>query len=663
MANKEEHKFELVSKFDPKGDQVKAIAELTQGILSGKKEQVLLGATGTGKTFTVSQVIAKLNRPTLVFVHNKTLAGQLYSEFKEFFPNNRVEYFVSNFDYYQPEAYLPGSDTYIEKSSMINQELDMLRHAAQNSVLQRRDTIIVASVASIYATADPSYYKEMLYVMRVGQEITREDLMRDLVKRQYIRNDMEQSVGTFRVRGDVIEVVRGDRDDIVVRVEFFGDEIDRIVEVDRITGNVREGYLVYDIFPANQYARDMDQIRPAADRIEAELHERLAYFESENKLVEYQRLKQRTEYDLEALREFGMCSGVENYSMHIDGRDPNQRPYTLFDYFPDDYLFVVDESHVSLPQVRGMYNGDQSRKRTLVEYGFRLPSAMNNRPMTFEEFTSVQKQTIYVSATPGDYELEKVNHQVVEQIIRPTGLLDPTIEIKKSQGQVDDLIDQILERRERDERVLITTLTVKMAQDLTNYLLETGIKVAYLHHETKTLERIEILRDLRLGKYDVVVGINLLREGLDLPEVSLIAILDADKEGFLRSYRSLVQIVGRAARNSNGHVIMYADRITDSMKKTIEETKRRRDIQIAYNEKHGITPQTIKKEIRDVIAGKETAALTHRIRNNKGKRKDKKAVDELIQRLEKEMREAAALLDFERAAQLRDIVMEMKASL
>ncbi|MCG4435970.1 excinuclease ABC subunit UvrB [Erysipelothrix rhusiopathiae] len=663
MANKEEHKFELVSKFDPKGDQVRAIVELTQGILDGKKEQVLLGATGTGKTFTVSQVIAKLNRPTLVFVHNKTLAGQLYSEFKEFFPNNRVEYFVSNFDYYQPEAYLPGSDTYIEKSSMINQELDMLRHAAQNSVLQRRDTIIVASVASIYATADPSYYKEMLYVMRVGQEITREDLMRDLVKRQYIRNDIEQSVGTFRVRGDVIEVVRGDRDDIVVRVEFFGDEIDRIVEVDRITGNVREGYLVYDIFPANQYARDMDQIRPAADRIEAELHERLAYFESENKLVEHQRLKQRTEYDLEALREFGMCSGVENYSMHIDGRDPNQRPYTLFDYFPDDYLFIVDESHVSLPQVRGMYNGDQSRKRTLVEYGFRLPSAMNNRPMTFEEFTSVQKQTIYVSATPGDYELEKVNHQVVEQIIRPTGLLDPTIEIKKSQGQVDDLIDQILERRERDERVLITTLTVKMAQDLTNYLLETGIKVAYLHHETKTLERIEILRDLRLGKYDVVVGINLLREGLDLPEVSLIAILDADKEGFLRSYRSLVQIVGRAARNSNGHVIMYADRITDSMKKTIDETKRRRDIQIAYNEKNGITPQTIKKEIRDVIAGKETAELTHRIRNNKGKRKDKKAVDELIQKLEKEMREAAALLDFERAAQLRDIVMEMKASL
>ncbi|NBA01100.1 excinuclease ABC subunit UvrB [Erysipelothrix rhusiopathiae] len=663
MANKEEHKFELVSKFEPKGDQIKAIGALTDGILEGKKEQVLLGATGTGKTFTVSQVIAKLNRPTLVFVHNKTLAGQLYSEFKEFFPNNRVEYFVSNFDYYQPEAYLPGSDTYIEKSSMINQELDMLRHAAQNSVLQRRDTIIVASVASIYATADPSYYKEMLYVMRVGQEISREDLMRDLVKRQYIRNDIEQSVGTFRVRGDVIEVVRGDRDDIVVRVEFFGDEIDRIVEVDRITGNVREGYLVYDIFPANQYARDMDQIRPAADRIEAELQERLAYFESENKLVEYQRLKQRTEYDLEALREFGMCSGVENYSMHIDGRDPNQRPYTLFDYFPDDYLFVVDESHVSLPQVRGMYNGDQSRKRTLVEYGFRLPSAMNNRPMTFEEFTSVQKQTIYVSATPGDYELEKVNHEVVEQIIRPTGLLDPTIEIKKSQGQVDDLIDQILERRERDERVLITTLTVKMAQDLTNYLLETGIKVAYLHHETKTLERIEILRDLRLGKYDVVVGINLLREGLDLPEVSLIAILDADKEGFLRSYRSLVQIVGRAARNSNGHVIMYADKITDSMKKTIDETRRRRDIQIAYNEKHGITPKTIKKEIRDVIAGKETAELTHRIRNNKGKRKDKKAVEELIQKLEKEMREAAALLDFERAAQLRDIVMEMKASL
>lgn len=655
-----ETKFKVVSQYEPKGDQIKAIAELTEGIDAGKKEQVLLGATGTGKTFTVSKVIEKVNKPTLVFVHNKTLAGQLYSEFKEFFPENRVEYFVSNFDYYQPEAYLPGSDTYIEKSSMINQELDMLRHAAQNSVLQRRDTIIVASVASIYATADPAYYKAMLYVMRVGQEISRETLMMDLVKRQYTRNDMEQRVGTFRVRGDVVEIVRGDRDDIVVRIEFFGDEIDRIVEVDRITGNVRDGYRVYDIFPANEYARDMVQIRSAADRIEEELKERLAYFEKENKLVEHQRLKQRTDYDLEALREFGMCSGVENYSMHIDGRNPEERPFTLFDFFPDDYLLVVDESHVSLPQVRGMYNGDQSRKRTLVEYGFRLPSALNNRPMTFDEFTSVQNQTIYVSATPGDYELEQVDHKIVEQIIRPTGLLDPTIEVKPSRGQVDDLLEQIRVRKERDERVLITTLTVKMAEDLTNYLLETGIKVAWLHHETKTLERIEILRDLRIGKYDVVVGINLLREGLDLPEVSLIAILDADKEGFLRSYRSLVQIVGRAARNQNGHVIMYADKTTDSMTRTLEETKRRREIQIAYNEEHGIIPTTIKKEIRDVIAGKETQELTKKVRGGK---RDKKSVEELIERLEKEMREAAAILDFERAAQLRDVVLEMKAEL
>ncbi|QIK56432.1 excinuclease ABC subunit UvrB [Erysipelothrix sp. HDW6A] len=651
-------KFELVSKFEPKGDQIKAIKQLVDGLNEGKKDQVLLGATGTGKTYTVSQVIQKVNKPTLVFVHNKTLAGQLYSEFKEFFPNNRVEYFVSNFDYYQPEAYLPGSDTYIEKSSMINQELDMLRHAAQNSVLQRRDTIIVASVASIYATADPEYYKAMLYVMRVGQEITREELMMDLVNRQYTRNDMEQSRGTFRVRGEVVEIVPGDTDDFVIRIEFFGDEIDRIVEVDRITGHVKDAYKIYDIFPANEYARDMVTIRKAADEIEEELHERLDYFEKENKLVEYQRLKQRTEYDLEALREFGMCSGIENYSMHIDGRDPSQRPFTLFDYFPDDFLLVVDESHVSLPQIRGMYNGDQSRKRTLVEYGFRLPSAMNNRPMQFEEFQSVLNQTIYVSATPGDYELEKVNNQVVEQIIRPTGLVDPTIEVKPSRGQVDDIVDQIIERRKRDERVLITTLTVKMAEDLTSYLLETGIKVAYLHHETKTLERIEILRELRLGKYDVVVGINLLREGLDLPEVSLIAILDADKEGFLRSYRSLVQIVGRAARNASGHVIMYADRITDSMRKTIDETQRRRDIQEAYNKEHGIIPQTIKKPIREAIAGKETLELTKKVRG--GKKQDKKAVEELIGRLEKEMREAAAILDFERAAQLRDVVMEIK---
>lgn len=653
-----DHKFELVSKFEPKGDQIKAISELVQGLEEGKKDQVLLGATGTGKTFTVSQVIAKVNKPTLVFVHNKTLAGQLYSEFKEFFPNNRVEYFVSNFDYYQPEAYLPGSDTYIEKSSMINNELDMLRMSAQNSILERRDTIVVASVASIYASSDPKYYEAMLFTLRVGEEFPREDLMLELVNRQYKRNDIEQERGTFRVRGDVIEVVLGHTEEFVVRIEFFGDEIDRIVEVDRISGKTRDAYKLYHFFPANEYARDKETLLQACLKIEKEMKDRLNYFKAENKLVEYQRLEQRSLYDLESLREFGMCSGIENYSMHIDGRTPDQRPYTLFDYFPDDFLFVVDESHVSLPQVRGMYNGDQSRKRTLVEFGFRLPSALHNRPMTFDEFESVQNQTIYVSATPGDYELEKVDHKIVEQIIRPTGLLDPTIEIKPLRGQIDDLVEQIRIRQEKNERVLVTTLTVKMAEDLSAYLLEIGIKVAHLNHETKTLERTEILRDLRLGKYDVVVGINLLREGLDLPEVSLIAILDADKEGFLRSYRALTQIVGRAARNENGHVIMYADKITDSMKKTIDETQRRRDLQDAYNKKNGITPTTIVKEIRDVIAGKETQELSKRVKSGK---RDKKAVTELIERLEGEMREAAALLDFERAAQLRDIVLEMKS--
>lgn len=653
-------KFELVSKFDPKGDQVKAIDALVAGLESGKKEQVLLGATGTGKTFTISQVIAKVNRPTLVFAHNKTLAGQLYSEFKEFFPNNRVEYFVSNFDYYQPEAYLPGSDTYIEKTSMINDELDMLRLAAQNSILERNDTIVVASVASIYATSDPKYYQAMLYTIRVEQELNREDLLRDLVQRQYTRNDYEQSRGTFRVRGDSVEIVPGHTDSIIMRIEFFGDEVDRIVELDRITGKTKDAYLVYHLFPANEYARDLEHIRRACVKIENEMIERLDYFKKENKLVEEQRLRQRTEHDLETLREFGICKGIENYSMHIDGRDDNQRPFTLFDYFPKDYLFVVDESHASLPQVRGMFNGDRSRKTTLVEYGFRLPSALNNRPMTFEEFESVQNQTIYVSATPGDYELEKVNHEIVEQIIRPTGLIDPTIEIKPSKGQVDDLLEQIQSRKAVNERVLITTLTVKMAEELTAYLLEMDIRVAYLHHETKTLERIEILRDLRLGKYDVLVGINLLREGLDLPEVSLIAILDADKRGFLRSKRSLVQIVGRAARNENGHVIMYADEMTDAMQYTIDETKRRRDIQEAYNLEHGITPKTIVKEIRDVIAGKETAVLTKRVRSKATK--DKRDVEEVLERLDKEMREAAAILDFERAAQLRDIIMEIKAS-
>lgn len=653
--------FELVSKFEPKGDQPNAIAQLISGIESGKKAQVLLGATGTGKTYTISQVIAHVNKPTLVFVHNKTLAGQLYSEFKEFFPNNRVEYFVSNFDYYQPEAYIPTSDTYIEKTAMINQELDMLRLSALTSTLERRDTIVVASVACIYASSDPKLYRDMMYTIRLGQEIKRTQLIHDLVLRQYVRNDMEQSRGTFRIRGDVLELVLGNTEAFMVRIEFFGDEIERISEVDIITGEFKNSYNMYAIFPANEYARNREQIHKACNNIEEELKERLDYFKKNDKLVEEQRLRQRTEYDLESLRELGSCSGIENYSMHIDGRRPEQRPWNLFDYFPDDFLFVVDESHASLPQVKGMYNGDRSRKTTLVEYGFRLPSALNNRPMKFEEFEAIPKQSVYISATPGEYELEQVNHEVIEQIIRPTGLLDPVIEVRPTHHQIDRITEDILERIEANERTLITTLTVKMAQELTNYLQKQQFKVAYLHHETQTLERTEILRDLRLGKYDVLVGINLLREGLDLPEVSLICILDADKEGFLRSTRSLIQITGRAARNVHGKVVMYADKMTDSMKNTIEETARRRSIQEAYNQAHGIVPQTIIKEVRDAIHGVETQALSKRVLDKK-KKATKKEKEELILRLEKEMRQAASTLDFERAAELRDIVMELKAS-
>lgn len=655
-----EHNFELVSKFEPKGDQPKAIAALVEGLEAGKPTQVLLGATGTGKTYTISQVIAKVNRPTLVFVHNKTLAGQLFSEFKEFFPNNRVEYFVSNFDYYQPEAYIPRSDTYIEKTAMINEELDMLRLSAMTSILERRDTIVVASVACIYASSDPNLYRDMLYSLRVGQEILRKDLVHDLVQRQYVRNDMEQSRGTFRIRGDVVELVLGYTESFIVRIEFFGDEIERISEVDVITGEFRHSYNVYGIFPANEYARNKEQIQRACDAIEEELSERLAYFKANDKLVEEQRLRQRTEYDLESLRELGTCSGIENYSMHIDGRSPQQRPWNLFDYFPDDYLFVVDESHASLPQIRGMFNGDRSRKTTLVDYGFRLPSALNNRPMRFDEFETVTKQSIYISATPGDYELDKVHGEVIEQIIRPTGLLDPIIQVRPSKHQIDDLLEEIHGRIAKDERTLITTLTVKMAEELTNYLQKQQISVAYLHHETQTLERTEILRDLRLGKYDVLVGINLLREGLDLPEVSLIAILDADKEGFLRSTRSLIQITGRAARNVNGLVIMYADHVTESMRRTIDETQRRRTIQENYNTEHGIVPQTIRKEIREAIRGYETQALSKKYKDKKHKI-TKSEREELVVRLEKEMRTAASTLDFERAAELRDIILEIKA--
>ena len=655
-----DEKFHLVSKYKPTGDQPRAIEQLVKGINEGKKEQVLLGATGTGKTFTIGNVIERVNRPTLVFAHNKTLAGQLYSEFKELFPENRVEYFVSNFDYYQPEAYMPKTDTYIEKNAMTNDELDMLRMAAVNSVLERRDTIIVASVACIYASSDPNQYRDMFFTIRVGEIIERDDLLRKFVDRQYKRNDMDRARGTFRVRGDVIEVNLGYTDSFMLRIEMFDDEIERICEVDPLTGKLQNAYSVYNIFPASGYARPKDEIERACREIEEELEIRLKELDEQGKLVEKQRLEQRCRYDLEALREFGVCPGIENYSCHIDGRQPGQRPWNLFDYFPKDFLLVVDESHVSLPQIRGMYNGDRARKETLVEYGFRLPSALDNRPMRFEEFETLVNQAIYVSATPGNYELDKVRGETVEQIIRPTGLLDPEITVRPTRGQIDDLLDEIRERIKINERVLITTLTVKMAEDLTDFLKKNDLKVAYLHHETQTLERTETIRDLRKGKYDVLVGINLLREGLDIPEVSLVAILDADKEGFLRSERSLIQTIGRAARNAHGQVIMYGDKITDSMRKAIEETERRRAIQMAYNEKHHITPTTIVKEIQEAIHGKETQEMAARYMKKKAKlgKKDQK---KLIENLEKEMREAAKVLDFERAAELRDMILEMKA--
>ena len=659
MAN--EH-FQLVSKYKPTGDQPRAIDKLVAGLQAGKKEQVLLGATGTGKTFTIGNVIERVNRPTLVFAHNKTLAGQLYSEFKELFPHNRVEYFVSNFDYYQPEAYMPKTDTYIEKNAMTNDELDMLRMAAVNSVLERRDTIIVASVACIYAASDPNQYRDMFFTIRVGDHIDRNDLLRKLVDRQYKRNDMDRARGTFRVRGDTIEVNMGHTDAFMLRIEMFDDEIERICEVDPLTGKLQNAYTVYNVFPASGYARPKDQIERACQEIEEELELRLAELDRQGKLVEKQRLEQRCRYDLEALREFGVCPGIENYSSHIDGRPAGQRPWNLFDYFPKDFLLVVDESHVSLPQIRGMYNGDRARKETLVEYGFRLPSALDNRPMCFEEFETLVNQAIYVSATPGNYELEKVHGEVVEQIIRPTGLLDPEITVRPTRGQIDDLLDEIHHCIAANERVLITTLTVKMAEDLTDYLKKNDLKVAYLHHETLTLERTETIRDLRRGKYDVLVGINLLREGIDIPEVSLVAILDADKEGFLRSERSLIQTIGRAARNAHGRVVMYGDKMTDSMKKAIEETNRRRAIQIAYNEEHHITPTTIVKDIGEAIHGKETQEMAARYMKKKSKL-GKKEQQKLIDNLEKEMKDAARVLDFERAAELRDMLLELKAAL
>jgi excinuclease ABC subunit B len=658
MVKKE---FELVSKYKPQGDQPKAIEQLVKGIREGKKHQTLLGATGTGKTFTISNVIKEVNKPTLIIAHNKTLAGQLYSEFKEFFPNNAVEYFVSYYDYYQPEAYVPQTDTYIEKDASINDEIDKLRHSATSALFERNDVIIIASVSCIYGLGSPDEYRDLVVSLRVGMEMERDHLLRRLVDVQYSRNDIDFQRGTFRVRGDVVEIFPASRDEHCIRVEFFGDEIDRIREVDALTGEIIGERDHVAIFPASHFVTREEKMRLAIQSIEKELEERLAELREEGKLLEAQRLEQRTRYDLEMMREMGFCSGIENYSRHLTLRPPGSTPYTLLDYFPDDFLIVIDESHVTLPQIRGMYNGDQARKQVLVDHGFRLPSALDNRPLKFEEFEDHINQIIYVSATPGPYELEHCP-EVVEQIIRPTGLLDPTIDVRPIEGQIDDLIGEINERIERNERVLVTTLTKKMAEDLTDYLKEVGIKVRYLHSEIKTLERIEIIRDLRLGKFDVLVGINLLREGLDIPEVSLVAILDADKEGFLRSERSLIQTIGRAARNANGHVIMYADTITESMEKAINETKRRREIQEAYNKKHGIVPKTIQKDVRDVIRATYAAEETTTYEAEpKQKRMTKQEKEKFIAQLEQEMKEAAKALNFERAAELRDLILELKA--
>ncbi|RUL54236.1 excinuclease ABC subunit UvrB [Lysinibacillus antri] len=653
--------FDLQSAYKPSGDQPTAIAELVKGVNEGKRHQTLLGATGTGKTFTISNVIQEVNKPTLVIAHNKTLAGQLYSEFKQFFPNNAVEYFVSYYDYFQPEAYIPQTDTYIEKDSSINDEIDKLRHSATSALFERNDVIIIASVSCIYGLGNPEEYREMVVSVRTGMEIERNQLLRKLVDIQYERNDVNFTRGTFRVRGDVVEIFPASRDEHCIRVEFFGDEIDRIREVDALTGEILGDRDHVAIFPASHFVTREEKMVKAIENIEVELEHQLEKYRSEDKLLEAQRLEQRTNYDLEMMREMGFCSGIENYSRHLTLREAGATPYTLLDYFPEDFLLVIDESHVTLPQVRGMYNGDQARKNVLVDHGFRLPSALDNRPLKFDEFEQHIHQAIYVSATPGPYEIEHTP-DMVEQIIRPTGLLDPTIDVRPIEGQIDDLIDEINERTRRQERVLVTTLTKKMSEDLTDYFKQMGIKVEYLHSEIKTLERIEILRELRKGTYDVLVGINLLREGLDIPEVSLVAILDADKEGFLRSERSLIQTIGRAARNANGHVIMYADRMTDSMKKAIDETKRRRSIQEAYNKEHGITPQTIQKKIPDLIRATQVAEEeeTYVTKVTKGKKLTKSELEKLIASLEVEMKEAAKALDFERAAELRDTIFELK---
>lgn len=657
----EHYPFKIHSDFEPQGDQPQAIKEIVEGIKAGKRHQTLLGATGTGKTFTMSNVIKEVGKPTLIIAHNKTLAGQLYSEFKEFFPENRVEYFVSYYDYYQPEAYVPSTDTFIEKDASINDEIDQLRHSATSALFERDDVIIIASVSCIYGLGNPEEYKDLVVSVRVGMEMDRSELLRKLVDVQYTRNDIDFQRGTFRVRGDVVEIFPASKEELCIRVEFFGDEIDRIREVNYLTGEVLKEREHFAIFPASHFVTREEKLKVAIERIEKELEERLKELRDENKLLEAQRLEQRTNYDLEMMREMGFCSAIENYSVHLTLRPLGSTPYTLLDYFGDDWLVMIDESHVTLPQVRGMYNGDRARKQVLVDHGFRLPSALDNRPLKFEEFEEKTKQLVYVSATPGPYEIEHTD-KMVEQIIRPTGLLDPKIEVRPTENQIDDLLSEIQTRVERNERVLVTTLTKKMSEDLTTYMKEAGIKVNYLHSEIKTLERIEIIRDLRMGTYDVIVGINLLREGIDIPEVSLVVILDADKEGFLRSNRSLIQTIGRAARNDKGEVIMYADKMTDSMKYAIDETQRRREIQMKHNEKHGITPKTINKKIHDLIS----ATVENDENNDKAqtvipKKMTKKERQKTIDNIEKEMKQAAKDLDFEKATELRDMLFELKA--